>query len=307
MTWLDRQSFLGTNSDEILADTTVGLVGLGGGNSHTAQQLAHAGIGGFILVDPDWMELTNLQRLVGATMEDVKKQTPKVNISERVIRGVNPGARIEKHQMEWQVVAERLKHCDVIIGGVDKVRAKDELDAFCRRHLIPYIDMGMDVHRIEAAGEHLVAGQVVLTGPGQPCLRCLGIVTEAALGAEGKRYKDAGGNPQVVWPNGLLASTAVGLFMQLVSPWHRRPVAGAFLEYDGNRHTMVEAKIWKLRRGIACPHYDQGDLGDPSFDMRRLLEAHEEAAKTKDAIATPPAAQGGWFHRLARLLWKHRN
>lgn len=54
---------------------------------------------------------------------------------------------------------------------------------------------------------------------GGPCLRCLGIVTEETLDEEGRNYGAAGGKPQVVWPNGLLASTAVGLFMPLVTPW----------------------------------------------------------------------------------------
>ena len=51
MSWLDRQSFLGADSDARLDQTMVGLVGLGGGNSHVAQQLAHLGFGNFVLID----------------------------------------------------------------------------------------------------------------------------------------------------------------------------------------------------------------------------------------------------------------
>jgi tRNA A37 threonylcarbamoyladenosine dehydratase len=66
MSWLDRQSFLGANSEQRLAEMTAGLVGLGGGNSHVAQQLAHAGVGHFALADADHISLTNLNRLIGA-------------------------------------------------------------------------------------------------------------------------------------------------------------------------------------------------------------------------------------------------
>jgi len=52
------------------------------------------------------------------------------------------------------------------------------------------------VHEIGA--EFLIAGQVVLSSPGYPCLRCLGIVTDAALEQEAKRYGAAGSRPQVV-------------------------------------------------------------------------------------------------------------
>lgn len=63
---LDRQSFLGENSVQILTNATVAVVGLGGGGSHVAQQLAHLGFGNFILIDPDKIELPNLNRTVWA-------------------------------------------------------------------------------------------------------------------------------------------------------------------------------------------------------------------------------------------------
>jgi len=54
---------------------------LGGGGSHIVQQLAHLGVGNFVLVDPDHVEETNLNRLVGATNKDAAKATPKTTVS----------------------------------------------------------------------------------------------------------------------------------------------------------------------------------------------------------------------------------
>lgn len=65
MTWLDRQSFLGADSDARLDAATLGLVGLSGRNSHVVQQLAHLGIINFVLLDDDFITLTNFNRLVG--------------------------------------------------------------------------------------------------------------------------------------------------------------------------------------------------------------------------------------------------
>jgi hypothetical protein len=166
MSWLDRQSFLGANSEQRLAEMTVGLVGLGGGNSHVAQQLAHAGVGHFVLADADHVSLTNLNRLIGGTWWYVLKRTAKVMIMKRMILAINPKARVEIHCEQWQLVGDALKHCEVIVGGLDNVRGKDELDAFCRRFLIPYVDQGMDVHKLRGGHGHLVAGQVVLSEPG---------------------------------------------------------------------------------------------------------------------------------------------
>ena len=270
MSRLDRQSFLGANSDRILQELTVGYVGLGGGGSHVAQQAAHLGIGGHVLVDHDIIEDTNLNRLVSGTAKDVEVKRLKVDIAERTIRGVLPQARVKKCPVPWQEALDDLKGCDIIVGGLDSVIAKDDLDRFCRRHLIPYIDMGMDVH--DVGGEYLIAGQVVLSMPGCPCLRCFGVVTEESLAKEAKRYGAAGSRPQVVWPNGLLASLAVGLLTQLVTPWHRGSVASAYLEYDGNKNSVRNNARVALLGNRACPHSSPLETGDVRFDIRGAPE-----------------------------------
>ena len=109
------------------------------------------------------------------------KRTAKVLIARRMIRAINPNARVEVHTEQWQLAADALKRCDIVVGGLDNVRGNDELDAFCRRMLIPYLDQGMDVHKLAAGQGHLIAGQVFLSVPGGPCLRCMGIVTDDAL------------------------------------------------------------------------------------------------------------------------------
>lgn len=263
----DRQNFLGPTSERDLTNVTVGILGLGGGGSHVAQQLAHLGAGGYVIADPDIVDESNLNRLVGGTRADVEARTLKIQIAERTIRRVLPNARISAHAKPWQEVASELKDCDVIIGGLDSVIAKDEADRFSKRFLIPYIDMGMDVHKV--GDRFLIAGQVVLTLPSGPCLRCMGVVTEAALATEARRYGEAGGNPQVVWPNGVLASTAVGLFTQLVCPWHDRPMNAAYMEYDGNKHTVSPSMRLTAIANHPCRHYATHETGDPRFDIRK--------------------------------------
>lgn len=298
MSWLDRQSFLGPDSDQVLQDLTVGLVGLGGGNSHVLQQLAHLGVGGFALVDDDVISETNLNRLVGGMLEDVLEARPKTEIAKRVVLSVNPEARIACHQAKWQEVAEHLRACDIIIGGVDRVIAKSELEAFCRRFLIPYIDMGMDVHRLGDADKFLVAGQVVLSSPGTPCLHCLGVVTDSALTEEAGQYGDAGGKPQVVWPNGILASTAVGLLVQLFTPWHGKPVRSAYFAYDANEGTMIVPDRFRRRIGKICDHYPTEVVGDPRFDIRAVMSQFDSSNDPCGEILTTPLPYGKWFQRI---------
>lgn len=79
-----------------------------------------------------------------------------------------------------------------------------------------YIDIGMDVHGDERP---VIGGQIILSSPCGPCMTCMGFLTAEKLAAEAARYGSAGGRPQVVWPNGALASTAVGLAVDLVTGW----------------------------------------------------------------------------------------
>jgi hypothetical protein len=259
---LVSQSFLGPDSDAVLARAEVGIVGLGGGGSHEVQQLAHVGVGRFVLADHDIIEKKNLNRLVGGTQDDVDAKRPKVAVAERVIKAVNPLARVTPHQRRWQEAIEDLRRCDVVFGCVDSYRERDELERFCRRFLIPYIDCGMDVH--EVPDGFSISGQVVLSSPGGHCLWCLGILNEARIVQEAGRYGKVGSRPQVVWANGVLASVAVGLFVQLVCPWHGKPQLTACCEFDGNHH-RVETSRLDSAIGLQCRHFHADELGDAFF------------------------------------------
>ena len=94
----------------------------------------------------------------------------------------------------WQTALSRLRDCDVIFGCLDSYTERDQLEAFCRRYLIPYIDIGMDVHRTDSG--YAVQGQVILSMPGDLCLRCFNFLRQSLLDREAQEYGGAGGRPQ---------------------------------------------------------------------------------------------------------------
>ena len=80
----ERQGFLGKTSESVLERVRPGIVGLGGGGSHIAQQLAHIGVGRFVLSDMDHYEDKNHNRTVGGVASDIDKRTPRFELrSER--------------------------------------------------------------------------------------------------------------------------------------------------------------------------------------------------------------------------------
>ena len=121
---------------------------------------------------------------------------------------------------------------------------------------------GGEVVHYLARQRPVIGDQVILSSPGGPCMRCMGFLTEEKLAQEAARYGNAGRRPQVVWPNGVLASTAVGLAVDLVTGWTQLRRSHAYLVYDGNEGTLKESvTLRKLKAD--CPHFSVTELGDP--------------------------------------------
>jgi len=259
----NRQSFLGADWQQRIENAIVGLVGLGGGGSHIAQQLAHVGFLNYRIWDGDVAEDSNLNRLIGANENDVENEAPKTEIARRLINGLRRNANIAAYNCKWQDDPEPLRGCDMIFGSVDGFAQRRELEACARRYLIPLIDIGMDVHSIGDEPPRM-GGQVILSMPGGPCMSCLGFLNERVLAQEGERYGDAGPRPQVVWPNGILASSAVGIAVDLLTDWTRSLRDVIYLEYDGNKGTLKPHGRLQYLERRSCIHYTVEQIGDPS-------------------------------------------
>lgn len=262
-----RQGFLGKAGQRAIEQSVLGIVGLGGGGGHVAQQLAHVGFSDFLIYDGDVADESNLNRLVIATEADVANATPKTEAARARILGVNSRASVRAFNCRWQDAPAMLRTCDLIFGCVDSFAERRELEACCRRYLIPYLDIGMDLHQV---GEEppIMAGQILLSMPGGPCMFCLGFLTEEKLSREAAQYGAAGGRPQVVWPNGVLASTAVGVAVDLLTDWTRSLRGPLYLSYRGNDGTILPHPRLNYLRDAPCNHYSLDEVGDPSF--RRL-------------------------------------
>lgn len=258
----DRQSFLGPNAQYLFENVRVGIIGYGGGGSHVGLQLAHIGLTNQVIFDDDHIEDSNLNRLVGGWAADLKTKTQKSEIAKRTILNVLPTARVEIVNSRWQDNPEKLQQCDLVIGCVDSYLEREQLEAESRRYLIPLIDIGMDVH--SAADGFSMSGQILLSMPGGPCMRCMKFITEENLTKEAAKYGNIGGRPQVIWPNGVLASTAVGIVVDIVSGWTGRKDANIYLAYDGNTGIISEHVRLKYVP-TKCLHYPLADVGPPRF------------------------------------------
>jgi len=258
----DRQSFLGPDSDMIFASLRVGIVGLGGGGSHMAQQLAHLGIKNFVLCDYDIISETNLNRTVSATQADVRRKKLKTAIVERTIRALHDNPDVVTIE-RWETGEEQLMRCDIVVGCVDTFGGRRDLEAFCRRHLIPYVDVGMDVQQL-GEQDYEIIGQLILSMPGKACMHCMNFLTDEVLAEEARRYGAAGGRPQVVWSNGVLCSAAVGIIADLATGWSRIGRDSICLNFRGSNLSLSDDPRLRYLLG-PCPHYPLSEAGDPNW------------------------------------------
>lgn len=238
---LDRQTIaIGPASDDALASAKVAIVGLSGGGSHVVQQLGHQGVGTLILVDDDVIEEENRGRVVGSRHGDDGRL--KTFVMRRLVRGIDQTVRAIEvpYRSSHPKGTAAIREADVVVACVDRFDGRTEIEAIARRHLIPVVDVGMtllsDGERLKSA-----TGQVVLSLPGAPCLRCTPLLSDAVLEWEARtaprgydRNPDAPGQAQVVSMNGLLSSQAANLVLGIITGYlpSEELSGGGWWQYD---------------------------------------------------------------------------
>jgi len=232
-----RQSFLGDESGAIFAGTRIGVVGVSGGGSQVLPQLTLVGVRDFVLFDPKVVEAKHFNRNPMLDFGDAEKKRKKTEAAARRLERMAPDVRVEPYAQRWQENVAPLQRCDIVVGCVDGFSERLQLESECRRFLIPYVDLGLDVTQVVGERPRL-AGQVVLSMPGYPCLRCLGVVTDEKLRREAADY---GGGPraQVGWANGMLACAATNLIVDLLTNWSGELRGAAIRSFDANRCILV--------------------------------------------------------------------
>jgi hypothetical protein len=268
-----RQALLvGAEGQAKLRAARVAVVGAGGGGSHVIQQLAYAGVGEIVVIDPDLYESSNRHRLVSGLHADLGR--PKVDIFHRLVTKIGLGNRVRRVRAaipEVQAV-EALRDCDVIVGCVDTLFARSDLQDLASRYLVPYIDIGATIRPVSDSpvGDPrvVVAGNIFTFIPGCFCLWCCGFLTPEKIEAEQNGptrgyFEKNRQEAQVVSFNGVLASQAVTEVLQMFTGFRGASLlqtdlqlTGTFTfrgykKLDGVSGTLSE---WGGVRRTNCPH-----------------------------------------------------
>jgi tRNA threonylcarbamoyladenosine dehydratase len=131
---------IGKEGLNILKNTTVAVLGIGGVGSFSAEALARSGVGRLILIDKDDVDITNVNRQIHALLTTVGQ--PKVDLMKERIKLINP---------ECDVVALKIFYTeetyeqifeyglDFVVDASDTISYKIHLMLECLKRDIPII------------------------------------------------------------------------------------------------------------------------------------------------------------------------
>ncbi|MBU7593695.1 tRNA threonylcarbamoyladenosine dehydratase [Metabacillus halosaccharovorans] len=148
---------IGKEGLNILKNSTIAVLGIGGVGSFSAEALARSGVGRLVLVDKDDVDITNVNRQIHALVSTVGQ--PKVDLMAERIKDINPDCEVISLKMFYteetyeQFFAHNL---DYVVDASDTISYKIHLMKECIKRNIPIISsMGaankMDPTRFQVA------------------------------------------------------------------------------------------------------------------------------------------------------------
>lgn len=132
---------IGREALERLAGSTVMVVGVGGVGGSCIEALARGGVGTLVLVDPDRVVPSNMNRQAVAYVQTVG--LPKVEAAARLVAAVAPRAHVE--QVGLRVTADNASGLleryapDFVVDAQDTVAAKLALASCCEGRGTPLV------------------------------------------------------------------------------------------------------------------------------------------------------------------------
>lgn len=155
---------VGVKGQKKLLNAKVLIIGAGGLGAPAALYLAAAGVGTIGIVDADEVDLSNLQRQVIHTTNDVGKA--KVKSAAETMQAINPDVTVNTYRtfVDSSNILDLIKDYDFIIDGTDNFPAKFLINDACVMAKKPFSHAGIIRFK----------GQLMTYVPGEgPCYRCV--------------------------------------------------------------------------------------------------------------------------------------
>jgi hypothetical protein len=261
-----KQAF-GEGTVNKLKNMTAVVVGCSGTGSPLIEQLVRLGIGKLVIVDPDIVEMKNLNRIYNSTIQDAMAQKYKVDVISNAVNAIGLGTEVisfAKNLYDDVDVLKQIAKSDVIFGCVDSVDGRHLLNQLATFYLIPYFDVGIKLTADGIGGIDQIMGSVHYLQPGGASLLSRGVYSSEDLRAASMLRTDINyyreqqklgyivnirvDSPAVISINTQVASIAVNEFLARVH----------LFRYDNN----IEYAITRISFTDAYVQYQKEDFSD---------------------------------------------
>ena len=155
---------VGAKGQKKLLNAKVLIIGAGGLGAPAAMYLAAAGVGTIGIADADEVDLSNLQRQIIHSTQDVGKA--KVQSAKETMEAINPDVKVITYRtfVDSESIMDLIKDYDFIIAGTANFPAKFLINDACVMAKKPFSHAGIIRFK----------GQLMTYVPGEgPCYRCV--------------------------------------------------------------------------------------------------------------------------------------
>jgi molybdopterin-synthase adenylyltransferase len=221
---------IGGPGQQKLSQAHVAIVGAGGLGAPAALYLAAAGVGRITLIDPDVVELSNLQRQILFRTCDVG--VDKARAGQAAIAALDPYISVEPVVTRLSVdnSEQLIAGADIVLDGTDSFQTRFDVNLACHNLGIPLVSGA--VGRWEGQVGVFASGTTKSSPPHQraPCYQCL--VPEIPPDAEScAQMGIVGALTGVI--GSMMALEAIKLIAKA-----GKPLIGRILLYDGLEATI---------------------------------------------------------------------
>ena len=150
--WKERtEKLIGKEAINKLEDSKIIIYGIGGVGSYIVEGLVRAGIGNLVLVDPDNISVTNINRQIHSNIKTVGKS--KIEVMKERILEINPKANVEIYNpkklefKEENLIDDSFSY---VIDAVDTVKTKISIIEKAKTIGIPVISAMGTGNKLEA-------------------------------------------------------------------------------------------------------------------------------------------------------------
>jgi len=164
----------------------ISIVGVGGLGSIIAEHLIHMGFHEINLIDPDILEVSNLNRVVGAYYKDAQQQRSKVEVVKRHLTNINPNASVEayKKDVHDEEMESVLALSDWMIVATDNHSSRLKAQQLSVQYFVPLLSVGVNI-TVKGSKIEDMSGEVITARVGDYlCLSCLNRINPTKVASE---------------------------------------------------------------------------------------------------------------------------